>query len=34
MLRDSGRWLVRSREHTNYTFELTALNRGKYSVIP
>ncbi len=27
MLRDSGRWLVRSREHTNYTFELTALNR-------
>lgn len=27
VLAASGRWLVRSREHTNYTFELTALNR-------
>jgi len=27
VLAASGRWLVRSREHTNYTFELTPLNR-------
>jgi predicted O-methyltransferase YrrM len=27
VLADSARWLVRSREHTNYTFELTPLNR-------
>src|SRR5690348_12627104 len=27
VLAASARWLVRSREHTNYTFELTPLNR-------
>lgn len=26
-MRESARWLVRSREHTNYTYELTGLNR-------
>ncbi len=28
VLRQSGRWLVRSCEHTNFTYDLTPLNRG------
>lgn len=27
VLSQSARWLVRSREHTNYTYDLTSLNR-------